>query len=110
MKQKNEIKAEITSFPFDSNWVKGAVDKYTFEAKLFDDGSTYGINNGRVSKLSIYDEAKRLELHDFFKSCIVNYDRGWDIKPKKEDKPYFNAVMAALEACPRRFDLTESTN
>ena len=30
-------KAELVSFPFDSNWVSGTVGDYTFEAKLFDD-------------------------------------------------------------------------
>lgn len=107
--KKQEIKAEITKFPFDSNWVSGKVGGYVFEAKLFDDSSTFGINNGRVSKLSIYDDSTRLSK-GFFASCIVNYDRGWDIRPTKEQKPYFLAVMAALEATPRRFDLTESTN
>lgn len=110
MKKTNEIKAEILSFPFDSNWVSGKVGDFTFEAKLFDNGSTFGINNGRVSKLSIYDDAKRLAYHDFFKACIVNYDRGWDIRPSKENKPIFNAVMALLESLPRRFDLQESPN
>lgn len=108
MATTNIITAVFTKFPFDSNWVSGTVGHYTFEAKLFDDPSTYGIKNGRVSKLSIYDRSKIKD--SFFDGCIVNYDRGWDIRPKKEDKPYYNAVMALLETAPRRFDLTESFN
>lgn len=103
-------KAELISFPFDSNWVSGTVGDYTFEAKLFDDPSTYGINNGRVSKLSIYSEKKRIETGNFFAACIVNYDRGWDIKPSKENRPYFKAVMRLLELTPRRFDAENALN
>ncbi len=44
----------------------------TWNAKIFDDGSIFGIKNGRISKLcaKIGDE------------WIFNYDRGWDIKPQ----------------------------
>ena len=103
-------KAELVSFPFDSNWVSGTVGKYTFEAKLFDDPSTYGINNGRVSKLFIYNDKERIEKRNFFAPCIVNYDRGWDIKPSKEARPYYKAVLRLLELTPRRFDAENALN
>jgi hypothetical protein len=102
--------AELINFPFDSNWVSGTVGEYTFEAKLFDDPSTYGINNGRISKLSIYNDQKRIENRDFFAACIVNYDRGWDIKPTKESRPYYKAVLKLLELTPRRFDAENALN
>jgi len=94
-------KPGFTKWVKGENWVSGKIGKYTFEAKLFDEGSTYGIKNGRVSKLSIYDNAVRLEKQDFFAACIVNYDRGWDIKPKGENKIIFNAVMKLLENSPK---------
>jgi hypothetical protein len=118
--QTKEITAEFTSFPFDSNWVSGKVGPFKFEAKLFDYGSQYGINNGRVSKLSIYmpeiikplSESNNLadNFRNFFAGCLVNYDRGWDIRPKKNIKPYYDAVIRLCEASPSRFDLQESTN
>ena len=77
------------------------IGKYNFNAKLFNEGSTFGIKDGRVSKLSIWDEEIWKKEDNFFKACIVNYDRGWDIKPKKEFKPYFNAVMELLENAPK---------
>lgn len=43
-----------------------------WHAKVFDEGSIFGINEGRISKLSArinYD-------------WIFNYDRDWDIKPQ----------------------------
>ncbi len=90
------MKAEFTSFNSDSNWVEGTVDKYQFQAKLFDIGSNHGINNGRVSKLTIWNEKSNVH--------IVHYSRGWDIKPKAEYKEYFNAVMELLENSPKRFE------
>ena len=92
--KKEKLIAEFTSFPSMSNWVEGKVGKYKFQAKLFDNGSIFGIDKGRVSKLSIGNEG---EL------CIVNYDRGWDKKPNKNAKPYFDAVMELLENAPKRF-------
>lgn len=49
---------------------------YFYSVKVFDKGSQFGIDGGRISKLSI-------TLDDNF---VVNYDRGWDIKPNKSDK------------------------
>ena len=43
-----------------------------WNAKVFDEGSIFGINEGRISKLSAKINNK----------WIFNYDRGWDIKPK----------------------------
>jgi len=78
----------------DSSWVSGTVGKYTFSAKLFDTGSVFGINNGRVSKLAIWDG----------RNFIVNYDRGWDIYPRKRHEQYYNPVMDLLENSPKRFN------
>ena len=95
--------AYFTKFQNGTNWCTGKVGKYNFQAKLFDNGFEYGINNGRVSNLSIWDEEILQKEQDFFNSCIVNYNRGWDIKPKKEFEQYFNAVMILLENAPKRF-------
>lgn len=103
-KQENVIdSAYFTKFERGTNWCSGKIGKYNFEAKLFDEGSTFGIKNGRVSKLAIWDEEIRQKEQNFFKSCIVNYDRGWDIKPNKEFMPCFDAVMTLLENAPKRF-------
>lgn len=103
-------KAELLSFPFDSNWVSGKVGEYTFEAKLFDTPSCHGINKGRISKLSIYNDGERLAKRDFFAACIINYDRGWDIKATKITRPFLNAVITLLESTPRRFDYETAVN
>ena len=88
------LTAVFTHFDNSSNWVHGICGEYNFDAKLFDDGSQFGINNGRVSKLSI---AK------YNGSPDVNYDRGWDIKPSQTVKSYYDAIMGLLENSPKRF-------
>ena len=51
-------------------YIKGIVLSYS--AKVYDEGSEFGINNGRISKLEIRKDGE----------LILNYDRGWDIKPE----------------------------
>lgn len=43
-----------------------------WNAKVFDEGSIFGINEGRISKLAA-------RIND---DWIFNYDREWDIKPQ----------------------------
>lgn len=62
MKRIIKIKAE------DGNWKSETIDGIRFEAKVYDEKSEYGINNGNVSKLSI--------------SGVADYDRGWNKRPK----------------------------
>ena len=87
-------KATFTKFRTSTNWVDGTVGNLKFQAKLFDEGSMYGINEGRVSKLYIYNNNSKY---------FVTYDRGWEIEPTEETKPYFDAVMELLENSPKRF-------
>ncbi len=47
---------------------------YEWCAKVYDEPSEYGINNGRVSKLEIRKNNR----------AVLNYDRGWDIKPDND--------------------------
>lgn len=57
----------------------GGEAEYRYEAVVFDEGSKYGINGGRVSKLYMCDEGNK---------CLCNYDRGWDIEPSTEEVRY----------------------
>ena len=52
-------------------WIKGTIDGYNFFIKQYDEGSEYGISNGRISKLEIWKEGQ----------LFVQYDRGWSKKP-----------------------------
>lgn len=57
-------------------WKKGIVEilgqKYEYEAKVFENGSEYGIANGVISKLTIWNQENK-------EVCI--YDRGWVLEP-----------------------------
>lgn len=91
------MKAEFTKFEKGQNWCNGVVGNYVFEAKSFDTGSIFGINDGRVSKLAIWEKGKN------WNEAVVNYDRGWDIEPTAEVMAEYEAVMELLENAPPRF-------
>lgn len=50
-----------------------------FEAKIYDAPSKYGIKNGHISKLLVYE---REATADGEAECIIEYQRGWGTKPK----------------------------
>lgn len=52
---------------------KGKDYKVTF--KQFKEGNVFGINGGRISKLTINKGKEK----------VANYDRGWDIEPTDDD-------------------------
>lgn len=52
-------------------WTSGMINGFDFQVKHFDEGSRFGINNGRISKLWIAKDGK----------MYANYDRGWDMHP-----------------------------
>lgn len=56
-------------------WKSGEINGYEFCIKYFELGSEYGINQGRISKLSISKHGK----------TYANYDRGWDVRPEDKD-------------------------
>jgi len=83
----------LNKFNNKTNWISGYLDDdydiYAFTAKHFDERSEFGIDGGRVSKLSISTGNQ---------GTIVNYDRGWDIRPcTEEDQLVCNAVVDYLE-------------
>lgn len=61
-----------------NNWKVGYIRlgsyAFDFEAKVFEEGSQFGINEGRVSKLCISEQNENV--------CLVSYDRGWDLEPQ----------------------------
>jgi len=51
--------------------------------KQYEEGSQYGINNGRISKLTLKRDGE----------TIANYDRGWDITPIDSDAEIALAII-----------------
>ena len=90
MKNTNyEIKARQTK----AGWIEGTINGLKFNAKVFDEGSEFGINASRVSKLWVCNEATR--------QIVFGYERGWDKKPKTAaERHLLEALLAYLEALP----------
>jgi len=91
------MQAYFTKFDNDSNWVKGEVGRFRFDAKLYNTPSRLGIDGGRVSTLAIFD-GEQFNHND----CEIYYDRGWDIEPNEDMMDYFDAVMELLENSDER--------
>jgi hypothetical protein len=72
-------------------WSEGIItcpitgDKYKYWVKHYEEGSQYGIDGGKVSKLTIrkLDESRDL----------VNYDRGWDVEPNTDEVKAVYAII-----------------
>ncbi len=70
-------------------WVEGREEMGVgldihFYAKVFEEGSEYGIDGGKISKLEI-----RLG-----NEILCNYDRGWDVEPTEEVKLFYECILA----------------
>ena len=81
----------------DGNWFIGTVTyngkKFVYNVKAWPQGSDFGINKGGVSKLILWTEDGNNKI-----TWVVNYDRGWDIKPKGKD------VVGAYNLLLRKFN------
>ena len=68
-------------------WKEGALkvrnSVFKFWVKYFDEGSQYGIENGRISKLMLKRDGV----------TVCNYDRGWDILPVDDDTETALAIL-----------------
>ncbi|KQS27949.1 hypothetical protein [Dyadobacter sp. Leaf189] len=100
---EKEINAQITGkSPEPASpgafWVNGIVDRYEFSALILKEASKSAIDKDKVSKLSILDPIIRENTNSFIAACIVNYDRGWDIRPSKIAEPYYRKVRELIDA------------
>lgn len=73
---------ESMTIQMDGRWLKGALGNYEFFALVFQEGSKYGINKGRVSKLSV---RRKQQGFTGVSRYVINFDRGWDIEPQDEE-------------------------
>ena len=69
-------------------WKQGKIDGCEYWVKRYNESSIYGINEGRISKLTVKRDGRE----------IINYDRGWDLEPKTD------ADRAVLEAILKKFN------
>jgi hypothetical protein len=58
---------------------------YKYWVKHFEEGSEFGIDGGKISKLTIRKVGESRDL--------CNYDRGWDIEPADEVKAVYAIIL-----------------
>lgn len=63
-------------------WKHGELNGFKWCIKVFEVGSEFGINNGRISKLWIQRESNG--------KTVANYSRGWDVKPFDDDGNFYD--------------------
>ena len=89
----NDVKLDLKNDETNPVWIVGDVqingDTYRVNAKVFQEGSEFGIDKGPVSKLWVSDSNG---------NTIINYDRGWDIKPTEENQEVYNIILGAVRS------------
>ena len=69
-----------------NNWKQETKGDYVADILCFDEPSQYGIKKGRISKLCIRNKRNRGDW-------LCNYDRGWDVRPAKEVKDFYDEII-----------------
>jgi len=89
---------EIISPHEDSGWITAIIEGRWVQAKVYDLPSTYGVNDGRVSKISIGKTRYRDSTQNFFEQMCFHYDRGLDFDEAPEG--LVDKIVAELENLP----------
>lgn len=78
-----------------TGWVTAIIEDRWVMAKVYDEPSDFGINCGRVSKLTIGKTNSRNANKNFFDQMCYNYDRGLDF----DDTPkgLVEKIVSSLE-------------
>lgn len=83
-----------------TGWITAIIEDRWCQAKVYDESSGYGINDGRVSKLVVGKTGQRNERgQPFFDAMDFNYDRGLDFD--NLPKGLLDKIVAQLEALPK---------
>ena len=83
-------------------WITAIIEGRWVQAKVYDEPSVFGVNEGRVSKLSIGKTDTYQRYSDFFDQMDYNYDRGLDFKRRTLPVATLRKIIAELEALPVR--------
>ena len=85
--------------PYSGGFVDAVIDGHWVQAKVFRQPSSYGINEGRVSKLAVAIDERPLGLssgRNFHDNLIIHYDRGWDGDGGRNSEK-LDSIVAQLE-------------
>jgi hypothetical protein len=70
-------------------WTEGNINGYKYWVKYYENGSEFGIDEGRISKLTIRKAGTTRDL--------CNFDRGWDIQVPEEAQMLYESILAYFE-------------
>jgi len=85
-----------------SGWITAFICGHWVQAKVYDEPSTYGVYNGRVSKITICKTENRDPTKPFHPQLDVNYDRGTDFNNLwRKNRKLFNEIIRELEKLPK---------
>lgn len=84
---------ELKNASKDPTWITGKVNvddkSYDVQAKVYMEDSNFGIDNGKISKLIVYNPKDN--------TTIIDYDRGWNKKPDdKSSEDLYNYLISEL--------------
>lgn len=85
----------------ESGWITAVIEGRWLQAKVYDEPSCFGINEGRVSKLVISKTDCRIPNANFFDQMCFNYDRGLDFSNIESD--LLAKIVGRLETLPKIF-------
>jgi hypothetical protein len=72
-------------------WKEGSLkvhdSVYHYWMKVYDEGSEFGIDCGKISKLMLKRDGK----------IVANYDRGWDVQPADPDTRFAVEILLHSE-------------
>jgi len=75
-------------------WYYGEVDDYIINAQVYDDNSIWGIDNGRVVTLFVYNSKDNVKP-------VMDYQRGWEISPRgRKLEALLDRILDHLESLP----------
>ena len=65
-------------------WKQGKLNGCEYWVKSFDEPSVFGVNEGRISKLTVKRDGRE----------VINFDRAWDIEPQTdEDREVLDRIL-----------------
>jgi len=85
-----------------TGWITCISNRRWVQAKVYDDPSTFGINNGRISKMSISRTGGRDGTKNFHDQMAYGYDRGlYHHDPHNLPDELLNKIITDLESLPK---------
>jgi len=83
----------------EQGWITAIIQDRWVQARVFNEPSTFGINDGRVIKCAISKTSLRDENKNFLNQMDYNYDRSEDFNNMPPE--LLDAIIGELESMPK---------